>query len=144
MASKQVEGNQGEVEVAKEAADAFGRAFTNGEIDNFLTFLAAEVDFEVPSATQDAVMRLNGHDEVRRYLEQTAGEYEELHLESKEIRECGGGRYLMLGSWQATLLKTHTRFGTPMGLLFDMRDGEVTLLRAFFDEQLAIDAAGRD
>jgi len=144
MASRQVEGDQDEVEVAKEAADAFGRAFTTGEIDTFLTFLAAGVDFEVPSAVQGAVMRLNGHDEVRRYLEQTAGEYEELHLESKEIRECGGGRYLMLGSWQATLRKTQTRFGTPMGLVFDMRDGEVTRLRAFFDEQLAIDAAGRD
>jgi ketosteroid isomerase-like protein len=144
MPSEHLESKQGEVEVAKAAADAFSRAVTDGEIEAFLPFLAQEIDFKLPSAMQDAVMRLNGHDEVRGYLRQTAEEYEELHLEWKEIRECGGGRYLMLGSWQATVRKTQTRFGTPMGLVFDMRDGEVTRLRAFFDEQLAIDAAGRD
>ena len=126
------------------AAAAFGSAFTNGEIDAFLTFLAADVDFEVPSVMQDTVKKLTGHDEVRGYLEQTASAYEELRVESREIRDFGGCRFLMVGSWQAKPRTSTTRFGTPMGAVLDMRDGKVTRLRAFFDEQLAIDAAGRD
>lgn len=144
MASKQADSSQREVEVAREAAAAFGRAFTNGDIDAFLAYLAAEVDFEVPSVMQQTVMKLHGHDEVRGYLEQTASEYEELSIESREIRDFGGGRFLMVGWWQAKPGKGKTRFGTPMGAVLDMRDGKVTRLRAFFDEQLAIDAAGRD
>ncbi|HZI92575.1 MAG TPA: nuclear transport factor 2 family protein [Thermoleophilaceae bacterium] len=144
MASKEAQSSQREAEVAREAAAAFGSAFTNGEIDAFLTFLAADVDFEVPSVMQDTVKKLTGHDEVRGYLEQTASAYEELRVESREIRDFGGCRFLMVGSWQAKPRTSTTRFGTPMGAVLDMRDGKVTRLRAFFDEQLAIDAAGRD
>jgi len=93
---------------------------------------------------QSTVLRLSGHDEIRRYLEQTATEYENLHAESKEIRDCGNGRHLMLGWWQATPRKSQIRFGTPMGAVLDFRGGKVTGLRAFFDEQMAIDAAARD
>jgi len=144
MASKRAESNQREVEAARAAAVAFGRAFTDGEFDGFLAFLATEVDFEVPSVMQQEVMQLHGHDEVRRYLEQTASEYEELHVQTREVRDFGGCRFLMVGSWRAKPRTSTTRFGTPMGAVLDMRDGKVTRLRAFFDEQLAIDAAGRD
>ena len=50
----------------------------------------------------------------------------------------------MSGSWHATVRKTKTRFGTPMGAVLDLGEGKVTRLRAFFDEQLAMNAARRD
>ena len=144
MAAKQIESSQREAEVASETAAAFGRAFTDGEIDSFLALLSPEIDFEVPSVMQETVMKLKGHEDVRRYLEQTASEYDELRVESKEIREYGGGRFLLVGSWHATVRKTRTRFGTPMGAVLDIRDGKVSRLRAFFDEQLAMAAASGD
>lgn len=141
MAPEQAESN--EAEVARESAVAFGRAFTNGETDAFLAFLAAEVRYEAPSVMKETALKLNGHDEVRAYLEQTAGEYDEVRIESKEIRDLGGGRFLMTGLWQAQPHKS-TRFGTPLGVVFDIRDGKVARMQVFFDEQLAVDAAGRN
>lgn len=143
MASDRATSNERDVELATDAAATFGRAFTDGEVDAFLALLAVDVDFEVPSVMQSAVMKLSGHDEVRDYLERTAGEYEELQVQSKEIRDVGGGRFLMLGSWQATPHRSPTKFGTPMGAVIDIRDAKVTRLQAFFDEQLAIEAAAR-
>lgn len=144
MVSKQAKTNQRDAEVARETATAFGRAFTHGEIDAFLAMLAAEVDYEAPSVMQHTVMKLKGHDEVRRYLEETTSEYEELSVESKEIRDLGGGRFLMVGLWEAKPRQSQTRFGSPMGAVLDIRDGKVARVRAFFDEQLAIDAAKHD
>ena len=139
MASEQAESN--EAEVARETAAAFGRAFTDGETAAFLEWLSAEIRFEAPSVMKQTALTLNGHDEVRAYVEQTAGEYDELHIETRELRDLGGGRFLMTGWWEA---KPHarTRFGTPLGVVFEIRDGKVARMRAFFDEQLAIDAAG--
>ena len=49
----------------------------------------------------------------------------------------------MTGLWQAQPHKS-TRFGTPLGVVFDIRDGKVARMQVFFDEQLAVDAAGRN
>jgi ketosteroid isomerase-like protein len=144
MPSKQTASSQREAEVARVTAAAFGRAFTSGEIDAFLALLADEIDYEAPSVMQHTVMKLRGHDEVRRYLEETTSEYEELRVEAKEVRDLGGCRFLMVGWWQAKPRQSPTPFGTPVGAVLDIRDGKVARLRAYFDEQLAIDAAGRD
>ena len=144
MAPEQAQSTHEDCQVAEAAAVGFGRAFTNAEVDAFIASLAADVDWEVPSVMQHTVMKLCGHDEVRDYIERTAGEYDELSVESKEIRDFGDGRFVMLGTWHAKPLHSPSVFGTPFGAVFDIRDGKVARLRAFFDEQLAIDAAGRD
>ena len=144
MGSKQAETNQREAEVARETAAAFGRAFTNGEVDAFLALLDAEVEYEAPSVMKHTVVKLKGHDEVRRYLEETTGKYESLSVEPKEIRDLGGCRFLMVGFWRAKPRETATPFGTPIAAVLDVRGRKVTRVRAFFDEQLAIDAAARD
>ena len=144
MASKQAASSQREAEVARETVAAFGRAFTDGETDAFLAMLADDVDYEAPSVMQHTVMKLHGHDEIRGYIEETASEYKELDVKPREIRDLGGGRFLMFGWWQARPRQSPTPFGTPVGAVLDIRDEKVVRLRAFFDEQLAIDAAARD
>jgi ketosteroid isomerase-like protein len=139
-----VESTEREAQVARDAAAAFGRAFTEGEIDAFLELLAPEVDYESPSVMQHTVVKLQGRDEVRGYLEQTANEYERLQVEPDEVRDLGGGRFLMVGRWLAQPRQTPTPFGTPVGAVLDIGDGKVVRVRAFFDEQLAVDAARRD
>lgn len=144
MAPLPAESTEREVQVAHEAVAAFGRAFTDGDVDAFVRLLAEDVEYEAPSVMQHTVLKLKGRDEVRRYVEETAGEYAELGVEAKDIRDFGGGRFLMVGWWHAQPSHTTTPFGTPIGAVFDIGDGKVTRLRAFFDEQLALDAARRD
>jgi ketosteroid isomerase-like protein len=133
-----------ETQVAREAATAFGRAFSEGDLDAFLDVLAPEIEYEAPSVMQHTVMKLKGHDEVRRYLEETTGEYEELRVETNDIRDKGGGRFVVVGQWHAQPRHTATPFGTPVGAVLDIDDGKVVRLRAFFDEALAEAAARRD
>ncbi len=143
MSREETESAQREVEVAREATAAFGRAFTKGEIDAFVAMLAPDVEYEAPSVMQHTVMKLKGHDEVRRYLEETTSEYDELGVEAREFRDLGGSRFLMVGWWHGSP-RGATPFGTPVAAVLDVRGEKVSKLRAFFDEQLAIDAARRD
>jgi ketosteroid isomerase-like protein len=138
------ESTERETQVARAAAAAFGRAFTEGDLDGFLDVLAADIDYEAPSVMQHTVVKLKGHDDVRRYLEETTSEYEELRVETNDIRDVGGGRFVVIGRWHAKPRHTGTPFGTPVGAVLDIEDGKVGRLRAFFDEQLATDAARRD
>ena len=144
MAPKQATSARHDIEVANATAAAFGRAFTNGEIEAFLSLLAPDVSYEAPSVMQHTVMKLEGHDEVRRYLDETASDYDDLGVEVRETRDLGGGRFLMIGWWHAKPHQSGTSFGTPMAAVLDISDGKVAKIRAFFDEQLALDAARRD
>jgi ketosteroid isomerase-like protein len=92
---------------------------------------------------QSSVLKLNGQGEVRKYLDDTTGEYTKLEVSLTDVRDQGGGRFVVVGSWRATPSHSATSFGTPVAAVFDVHDGKVARLRAFFDEQLAI-AAARD
>lgn len=133
-----------EVAVATSTAAAFGRAFTYGEIGQFLALLAPDVEFEVPSVMASTVKKLSGHDGVRGYLEETEREYKKLVVDPKEIRDLGGGRFMIVGSWRATPRGNATTFGTPMAAVLDIDEGKVARVRAFFDEGLAVAAAAAD
>lgn len=133
-----------DADVARETAVAFGRALTSGEVDAFLALLTPDVDYEAPSATQGTVVKLTGHEEVRRYVEQTVTEYTEVAVEIKETRDLGGGRFLIIGRQDATPRAGTTPIATPVGSVLDIRDGKVARVRAFFDVQMAVDAAGVD
>ena len=143
MSTKPAASSDRQIEVARDTASAFGRAFTDGEVDAFVALLAPEVDCAWPSVMQHTALQLNGRDEVRRYVEETTSEYEELGVEPREIRDMGGGRFVLLGWWHAQPRHTASPFATPFGAVLDIRDEKVVRLHAFFDEQLAIDAAGR-
>ena len=133
-----------ETEVATAAAAAFGRAFTRTEFDPFLDLLAPEAEFEVPSVMQSTVLKLRGRDEIRSYLEETTGEYTKLAVSLTDIRDQGAGRFVVVGSWRAQPSHSPTTLGTPMAAVLDIADGKVGRILAFFDEQLAVAAAGRD
>ncbi len=130
--------------MAASAAAAFGRAFTNGEVEEFIALLAADLEFELPSVMASTVKKLTGHDEVREYLEQTEREYRFLAVDPQEIRDLGGGRFMVVGTWRATPRGYATTFGTPMAAVLDIHDGKVGRLRAYFDESLAVAAAEAD
>ena len=79
-----------DAEVAEAAADAFGRALTDGACDDFVGLLTEDIQYEAPSVLHHTVMKLNGPGEVRRYLEASAAEYEELVVVPDEVRDLGG------------------------------------------------------
>src|SRR5260370_20650409 len=101
MPAKAKVSSERDVQVARDAAAAFGRAFTDGDHDGLLELLAEDIRFEVPSVVQHTVKKLHGRDEVRVYLEETTSEYHRVDVKPREIRDLGGGRFLMTGWWRA-------------------------------------------
>ena len=144
MSAEQAASTEQDVELARATATAFGRALTDSEVDEFLALLAPDVYYEAPSVMEHTRLKLNGRDEVRDYIERTASEYEELGVETRKLSDLGGGRFLMVGWWHAKPRHSPTPFGTPVGAVLDLSEGRVVKLRAFFDEELAADAARRD
>lgn len=132
-----------DIETARAALGAFGRAVTEGEIDAFLELLDEEVDLEIPSAIRQDVVRLKGREAVRHHLEKIADEYVELRLDPSEFRRLDHGRLLVIGRWQGRVSGGTTPFGTPLALIIELRDGKVARLHGFMDGQQALEAARR-
>lgn len=144
MANREIEGSEREreIETARAALGAFARAVTDGEIAPFLELLDREADLQIPSAIRQDVVELHGREEARRYLEETASEYADLRLDPREFRALDPGRLLVVGRWQGRARGGTTPFGTPLALIVELRDGLVTRLRGFMDEQQALEAVG--
>ena len=125
-------------ELVRHVAEAFGRAVTAGEIDPYLDMLDPDVDFELPSVILHERVKLHGRDEVRGYLERIAQEYGELELEVREERPLGEGRFLVLGRWHGRA-GGGTTFGAPMASVLALREGKVSWLQGFMDEEQALE-----
>jgi hypothetical protein len=143
MAKAETEGPELERKVAtlREALEAFGRAVTDGEIDDFLALLDPEADLEIPSAVQGDLVKLHGQDEVRQYLDEISGEYVELEVDPREFRALDRGSVLIIGYWRGRISGGTTRFGTPLALIAELREDKLARLRGSMDEQAALEAS---
>ena len=141
VSDEQVEssGTGQDADVVRRAADAFGRALSHAEIDPYLELLDPDIDFQSASAVKGGLVRLRGHAEVRRYLEEMAQMYVELRLTTSELRDLGGGRFLVLGHWRG-VSRAGGAFGAPLASILDLRDGKVVRMRGYMDEEQALEA----
>jgi ketosteroid isomerase-like protein len=127
-------------ELVRRIAAAFGRAIAQGEVDPYLEMLDPEVEFALASPMKGGTVSLRGHAEVRSYLDEMSKEYTELELTPEDLRQLAPERFLVLGTWHGRV-RGGSRFGTPLASLIELRDGKVTRLRGFMDEQQALSAA---
>jgi ketosteroid isomerase-like protein len=127
--------------IVRRAADAFGNALADGEIEPYLDLLEPEIEFELTSPATGGMVSLHGRDEVRTYLDEMAEEYTELELTPRELRELAPGRFLVLGVWQGRV-RGGTRFGAPLATIIEVHEGKVARVRGFLDEEQALAAAG--
>lgn len=133
-----------DVGIVRAAVGAYGRAVADGEIEGFLDLLEDDADLEIPSALRQDVVKLHGRDEIALYLKETADEYVEMRVVPRQFRLLDHGRLLVVGRWQGRASGGTTPFGTPMAMIVELRAGKVSRMRAFMDEQQALDAVGGD
>jgi ketosteroid isomerase-like protein len=128
-------------EIGRRAAEAFADAVTFGEIDDFMALVADDVDYASFSPVGPPV-EINGSDALRAYLERVAPQYDALSIRPREFRKLEGGPTLMRAKLMA---RPHggTTIGSPLANVFEVRDGKVSWVRAFTDEQAALNAAAQ-
>ena len=127
----------GEGEIVRKALAAFNAG------DNDLVLASFDPDVEL--VTVRAVLEgseYRGYDGFRRFVADMAEDWDTFHPEPDEVRELGGGRVLVLGHLQARGKASGMEVDSTAAWLCDVREGRITRVRFYKDEQAALEAAG--
>jgi ketosteroid isomerase-like protein len=130
--------SQENVEVVREANDAFGRQ----DPDAFIACLHHDVEWEALSGIAGIRGVYRGWAEAREWFEDAAKFWESIHAEATEITELGDGRVLV--EWLTTArgggsgAETQFRAWT----IFSFAGGKIAKRQAFRDRADALEAAG--
>jgi ketosteroid isomerase-like protein len=83
-----------------------------------------------------------GHQGLRRFMEEMDDDWETYRLAGEEFRAVGPDRVLVLGRVVATGRASGVAVDSPAAWLCYVRDGRVTRVRFYSDPAEAIEAAG--
>jgi len=129
-------GRRANVEVAGRAISAFNA----GDVDAFAALTA--VDFEwSPSmvAVEGEIFR--AREGIEKYFASLGDAWEEFHIFSGEFRDHAE-RVVMLGGLRGRGKVSGVPVDSPLGMVFDLRDGRITRIRGYLDHDEALRAAG--
>ena len=93
------------------------------------------------AAVEGEVFR--GDDGVRTYFERLRGAWSEFHLLADEYRELGDA-IVVLGRLRGYGRGGEVPVESPVGAVWELRDGKIRRLRAYLTHAEAIAAAGGD
>ena len=127
----------GDVEVVRRAVDAFSR----GDADAFTELTTPDVEWKVGlAAVEGEVFR--GHDGVRTYFERLRGAWSEFHFLADEYRELGDA-VLVLGRLRGFGRGGGVPVESPVGAVWELREGRIWRLRAYLTHEEAIAVAAQ-
>ena len=128
--------SQANVETVEAAIDAFSR----GDADVFTALTTPEIEWATGLGAIEGEVFL-GHEGVATYFARLASAWDSFKFLADEYRDLGD-TVVALGR-----LEGHGRGGgvpvdSPVGAVWDLRDGKVWRLRAYLDHAKALEAAG--
>jgi len=86
-----------------------------------------------------------GHDGVVNWLDnEIYAAYETFEVHPEEIREVGGGRFLVFGHWIARGRESGVDLDIAASWVVDVRDGKIAWWQTYTDRERAIKDAGVD
>jgi len=124
------------VEIVRRAIDSF----SSGDADAFAQLTTPDVEWKVGlSAVEGEVFR--GHDGVRAYFGRLKSAWDEFLFLAEEYRDLGDV-VLVLGRLRGRGRGGGVPVESPVGAVWDLRDGRIWRLRAYLDPADAVEAAG--
>jgi uncharacterized protein len=130
--------SQENVEVVERLAPAFNRR----DLSAFFELLDPDVEW-VPllAVLEGRVYR--GHEEVRKWIEDLAADWEFFEVYYDELHDLGD-QVLALGGWRGRGRASGVELGDrPATWLLDLQGGKVTRLQTFTDRAEALEAVGQ-
>jgi ketosteroid isomerase-like protein len=114
--------------------------FNSWDVDGFVELWDPECEFVTLTGSQLAGAPYKGHEGLRRYCEERAEVWAELHHETEEVREVGErivaiGRLCGRGSGSGVEVEHH------LALVFDLRGEQVLRVRSYSDPTEALESA---
>ena len=127
---------QANLAVVRRAIDAFSSKDANA----FTELTTPDVEWKVGlAAVEGEVFR--GHDGVRIYFERLQGAWSEFHFLADEYRDLGDA-VLVLGRLRGYGRGGEVPVESPVGAVWELRDGKIWRLRAYLTHAEAVAAAG--
>lgn len=133
--------------MSQENVEAFKRgleAGNRGDIETLLEELDPEVEWHSALHAllggEQTVFR--GHDGVRKMIRDLNETFSEIHLDITEIRDLGD-RLVAIGRYRARGTASGAETETPLALVTEIKNGKTISLRAYFDPEEALEAAGQ-
>jgi ketosteroid isomerase-like protein len=128
--------SQGNVDIVRRALDAFSR----GDADSFVALTTSDLEWKTGlGAVEGEVFR--GHDGVQTYFARLDSAWDEFRFIAEEYRE-GEGRVLALGRLEGRGRGGGVPVVSPVGAVWDLREGLIWRLRAYLDQAEAERIAG--
>ena len=132
--------------MSQENVDAFKRgseAASRRDIDALLAVVDPEVEWRgaVAALVGGGATVYRGHEGVREWLRDLEEAFADIEIAYSEIRDLGE-RLVALGHFRARGKNSGVLVETPAGWVVEFKDGRVSYVRAYFDPQEALEAAG--
>jgi uncharacterized protein len=116
------------------------RAFNRRDIPAFLDLLDPDVEWvPILGVLEGRVYR--GHEDVQRWVEDLAPDWEFFEVHAEEVRDLGD-RVLIFGHWRARGRASGGESEQPGTWLYEIKGGKVVRMQTFTDRDEAVEAAG--
>jgi len=123
------------IEVVARAIDAFSR----GDVRAFSELTTPDIEWKVGlAAVEGEVFR--GHEGVATYFDRLRGAWSEFHFLADQYRDLGD-TVLVLGRLRGFGRSGGVPVESPVGAVWELRDGKIWRLRAYLTHDEAIAAA---
>jgi len=126
----------GNVEVATQAIDAFN----GGNVGAFAALTTPDFEWS-PSmvAIENKIFR--GRTGIENYFGTLHNAWERFHILSDGFRVLGDDCVVMLGRLEGRGKGSGVPVDSPLGMVFDFRDGAISRIRGYLDHAEALEAA---
>jgi ketosteroid isomerase-like protein len=115
-------------------------AFSAGDAEAFAGLTTPDLEWRTGLGAVEGEVFL-GHDGVRTYFARLASAWDEFRFIADEYRDLAD-TVLVLGHLRGRGRGGRVPVGSPVGAVWDLREGKVWRLRAYLDQAEAIAAAG--
>jgi ketosteroid isomerase-like protein len=115
-------------------------AFNAGDIEGMLGPMHPEVEFQPLRAVLEGSV-YHGHEGFRRWLEDTAEDWQEFDLQVIDVSEVGANSVLVHGRVHARARTSGVELDTTAAWLCELRDGLIGRLHFYRDVEAALEAA---
>jgi uncharacterized protein len=128
--------SESDVEVVKQAIDAFSR----GDAAAFAALTTPDLEWKTGLGAVEGEI-FHGHAGVELYFSRLTSAWEEFRFLTDEYRETAGG-VVALGRLEGRGRGGGVPVDSPVGAVWDLRDGRIWRLRAYLDQGEALEVAG--
>jgi uncharacterized protein len=115
-------------------------AFSDKDVEAFVALTAPEIEWTTGLGAIEGEV-FCGHEGVRTYFARLSSAWEEFQFRADDVRERDG-TVLVLGRLQGRGRGGGVPVDSPVGAVWDLRDGKVWRLRAYLDHGKAKQVAG--